>query len=422
MTTKRILLTAALAAVATGAILATWKPKWSIARETVLLHTTTRTGDLSIDLVENGILEAESATHIAAPGSNSERKLIELVPEGTLVAKGDVLARFDTAILEESLTTLRDSGLQERRTDAELEARIRIADLEVAKQTAVENTRLAELTFRSMTYNARLERAAAEARLANAKNEIKVAENRLAQEENRRDVQLRQLDKLIDENKSKIESTLADIESFTVRSPGDGIVVYPLIKVGGIGRKIQTGDQLFKGQVFLVIPNLYRMTAVLDVPEEEIRRLKSGLPATVMPEAFPDHAFAGRVGSIAPLAHVRDNNPFIKAFATTVRIDVCDLERLRPGMNARVSIRLAEYKNANLLPVAFVESGAKGDFIYVETPSGIEARHVRIIDAGRDEVVLDAAVEERVFMPGTALRARLANPSKPFSEEKWSPQ
>lgn len=419
---KRLLLTATLAVAPLILLLAIWKNPLPGKGSQVLYYTTARTGDLSIDLVENGTLEAESATHIAAPGSNADRKLIELVPEGTLVAKGDVLARFDTALLEESLSTLRDSGLRERRTDAELESDILIADLEVAKQTAIENARLAELTFRSMTYNARLERDAAEARLANARNEIKVAENRLAQEENRRDVQLRQLDKLIEDNNRKIDNTLADIESFTIRSPGDGIVVYPPIKVGGITRKVQTGDQLFKGQVFLVIPNLYRMTAVLDIPEEEIRRVRTGLPATVVPEAFPDHSFAGEVTSIAPLAHVRDNNPFIKAFAATVRIDARDLERLRPGMNARVAIRLADHKGATLLPVPFVESRPEGDFIHVAKGSEIETRPVRVLDAGRDEAVLDSPVEGRVFLPGAPLRARLANRETSFTEEEWSPQ
>jgi multidrug efflux pump subunit AcrA (membrane-fusion protein) len=189
-----------------------------------------------------------------------------------------------------------------------------------------------------------------------------------------------------------------------------------------VTRKVQTGDQLFKGQVFLVIPNLFRMTAVLDIPEEEIRRVHPGLPTTVIPEAFPDHSFRGEVASIAPLAHVRDNNPFIKAFAVTVRIEERDLERLRPGINARVSIRLSSHKNATLLPVPFVESGEGGHVIHVGTASGIETREVRVLDAGRDDVVLDEPVEGPVFLPGTALRSQLANPGKKLPRVEWSPK
>jgi multidrug resistance efflux pump len=397
-----------------------WKPG-SSGPALELLITSPRTADIDIELVENGTLEAESATHIAAPGSNVDRKLIEVVEEGTLVSKGNLLAKFDTARLEESLAALRESGLEARRTDAELEARIRLADLEVARQTSIENARLAELTYRSMTYNAKLERDAAETRLNNAKNEIKVASNRVAQEENRRDVQLRQIDQLIADNNRKIEQTLADIESFTIHAPQEGIVVYPPIRISGLTRKVQVGDQLFKGQVFLIIPNLYKMTVVLDVPEEDIRRIKPGLPTRVVPDAFPDSTFSGEVASIAPLAHVRDNNPFIKAFRLVVRIHDCDLERLRPGMNARVTILLSSHKAAHIVPVPFLQHRDGADFVWVEKNGKIESQTLQVFNAGRRDAIVDTALEGRIVLPDAALRDYLSRPSSSVRWKEWSP-
>ncbi len=375
--------------------------------------------DVVIELVENGMLEAETATHIAAPNVNQERKLTDLIPEGTIVKKGDVLAKFDTAKLEELLENLERSGLQARRKDIEMEEEIKIADLNAAHQTAIENAKLAELTFKSMAYAAKLDRDAAEARLNNSKNEIKVAANRVKQEENRRDVQLRQADDLIAENDRKIEETKQAIQDFTVTAPEDGIVVYPLIKVSGLTRKAQIGDQLYKAQIFLIIPNLFKMTAQLEIAEEDIRRVKIGQEAGIVLEAFKDAQFTGDVYNIAPLAHVKENNEFIKVFTVGIRVKERDLERLRPGMNARVTLRLAAYEKAWTLPVNSVISEEGATFVYVEKDGAIRTAPVDVVDSGKDFAVVSKPPEGRVIVADAALREYLSDPNRASRKIQW---
>ncbi len=375
--------------------------------------------DVVIELVENGMLEAETATHIAAPNVNQERKLTDLIPEGTIVKKGDVLAKFDTAKLEELLENLERSGLHSRRKDIEMEEEIKIADLNAAHQTAIENAKLAELTFKSMAYAAKLDRDAAEARLNNSKNEIKVAANRVKQEENRRDVQLRQADDLIAENDRKIEETKQAIQDFTVTAPEDGIVVYPLIKVSGLTRKAQIGDQLYKAQIFLIIPNLFKMTAQLEVAEEDIRRVKIGQEAGIILEAFKDAQFTGDVYNIAPLAHVKENNEFIKVFTVGIRVKERDLERLRPGMNARVTLRLAAHEKAWTLPLNAVISEDGATVVYVEKDGAIRTAPVEVVDSGKDFAVVSKPPEGRVIVADAALREYLSDPGRASRKIQW---
>ncbi|PAW78174.1 MAG: hypothetical protein B9S32_08240 [Verrucomicrobia bacterium Tous-C9LFEB] len=384
-----------------------------------LRWTESTAGDLTVDLADNGVLEAETAINIAAPNVNYERKLIDLVPEGTIVKKNDVLAKFDTAQLEEKLEQLKHSGLGAEMQDAKIAADIRLADLKAALQTSKENAKLAELQFKTMAYSAQLERDAAQARLNNARNDIKVAENRIKQEENRRDVQIRQIQERIDQNKEKITEVEDAIKAFTVTAPEDGIVVYPVIKVSGLSRKVQTGDMLYKSQIFIIIPNLFKMTAQLEVSEEEIRKVKMGQKAELIVEAFKNSKFTGEVYRVDPLAHVKENNEFIKVFTVGVRIKERDIDKLRPGMNARVTILIAQYKKVPLLPVAAVVRDGDRSAAYVVRGEKIVLEPVEVLDMGRDQTVLKKAVEGRVIIPDAAMRTYLNTPGATLRDVKW---
>ena len=66
-------------------------------------------GDLYIDLVETGDIEAVSQVDIRAPMMwGASLKVIDLVPEGTRVKKGDFLLQFDVSDLQDNLKLRQD--------------------------------------------------------------------------------------------------------------------------------------------------------------------------------------------------------------------------------------------------------------------------------------------------------------------------
>jgi HlyD family secretion protein len=94
----------------------------SALKDAALLGTVKR-GPLKISVTEKGLFEPTSVTHIMVGdittpywelrqemGISMERlKIIKLVPEGTRVKKGDVLAQFDAAPLEEQIKKLEEN-------------------------------------------------------------------------------------------------------------------------------------------------------------------------------------------------------------------------------------------------------------------------------------------------------------------------
>jgi HlyD family secretion protein len=375
--------------------------------------------DITIDVSASGDLESEDAVNIAAPDIKYAKKITYLIPEGSIVKEHDVLATFDTLQLEDQLESLLRAGLYAQLRDAEISRAIAIDDRKAELASKRENEKIARLTHESMQYAPELEQKKAEIQLNQAVANVALAENRLKQEEQKWVIKLRQIHDLIEANEKRIEEVRASIDAMTIRAASKGLVVYPKTRVMGTTRKVQLGDPLYKGQRFIVIPNLFKMTAQVEVAEEEIRRVRLGQKTSVYLEAFKDAEFTGEVYRIDRLAHVKENNAFIKVFTVSIRINEQDLERLRPGMNARVRIETDHYAQAISLPLKALYSDSEGDWVYVRGADGPDKVAVNLIDANDEWAAISEPVEGAVILNDQAFKKWLRDPARADADLRW---
>ncbi len=117
------------------------------------------------------------------------------------------------------------------------------------------------------------------------------------------------------------------LENLDIRSPIDGwVVVGDLDKAQGAA--VELGQTLFE------IAPLEKMVAEVEVPEDEIRFVASGMPADLKLNSFPFRSFAGNVSKVNLRAEVRDEE---SVFVAEVQIDNAD-RLLKPGMAGRAKI------------------------------------------------------------------------------------
>jgi RND family efflux transporter MFP subunit len=135
-----------------------------------------------------------------------------------------------------------------------------------------------------------------------------------------------------------------------IRSPVTGFVGQRFLDVGGFASTNQP--------VFSVVDiRLVRMIA--NLVERDVKRVQAGTPAVVGVDAFPGETFTGRVGRVAPV------------FDPQTRTAQMEIEvpnptgRLKPGMYARVDLRVAERPNALTVPrnAMVDQSGTRGVFV-----------------------------------------------------------
>jgi|GEM_PF-1811435 len=362
-------------------------------------------GDVDVFLQASGVLDSSSSININAPRTRYQRKLVTIIEEGTVVRKGDTLATFDTSQMDEKLEVLEYSGLHAKYRDTEMSFQISVNERIATHKSKIENEKISKITYESMEFAPDMERKKALIRLNQATAEVKIAENRIRQEEQRRDIQLRNIQDQIDQNNRDIEKLKEDIASFTVKSPVDGIVVYPKIKIAGAERKVQIGDSLYWDQLFLTIPNLFEMIARVEVDEKDVRKIKEGLSATIVLEAFKDDVFTGDISKIERLAQIKSNNPFIKIFNVEIKIKERDIEKLRPGMNVRSSIKTNSFKDVFTIPLDFVLRDAGRFYIYSANNATISREEIELADSTDKLAILMKKPVGRPLKPDAAAAA-----------------
>ncbi|MBL8851887.1 MAG: hypothetical protein JNG89_19600 [Planctomycetaceae bacterium] len=180
----------------------------------------------------------------------------------------------------------------------------------------------------------------------------------------------------------------------TVVAPAAGMVVYAndnRSRWGSSEPDIYEGAVVRDRQSILRLPDLKSMQVKTTVHESKVDQIRAGMPARVVIQGRP---FTGHVVS---MANQPESQSFmsanVKEYATLVAIDGSPTG-LRPGMTAEVTILIAEVKSAVTLPVTAVVEKRDGYYGYVQTPTGIEERKLKIGLTNDTYLVVEDGVKE----------------------------
>ena len=358
-----------------------------------------------------GELEARRVERVAV-GIQGSAVLAELVPEGTHVEVGDLLARFDASQIEQDLARQENEWVRARQeldslekaelplelldmeskrleARAELEAEERF--LESARglcerglmsegEVNQQERKVAGLKARGEQMETRVEltrKHVHEARLAKARAALEAAERQ-------RDFTARQL-------------ALCE-----VRAPVAGVTTLVPLPVGGEYRPVHVGDTLFRNQVFLCLPDPSDHVVRGYVGETELPWVKTGNAVVAVPAAYPGVRLSGRVESVGGMSQTRPGEPvWRKYFPVQIALEPIS-EPMPIGISVRAEILAGESDQALWLPREAVEW--RGDQAWVRKKLGKEsveelAVQTGLADAARLEITAGLAEGDIVELP-----------------------
>ncbi|HKN46495.1 MAG TPA: HlyD family efflux transporter periplasmic adaptor subunit [Candidatus Polarisedimenticolia bacterium] len=356
---------------------------------------TVKRQDLVQTVEMEGELQAVRSTEIGVPPvQNAEFKIAFLIPEGTVVKKGQPVLGFDTEALQRQLVE-KQAEFQEaaKKVDQkEIDLGLKLLDVEQRSAQAVAELGKAKLKAevpaevqqRIELEKARLDHQGRERDLENLQAEKRVTQTL-------GDSELRSLRNQRDRAKGRVEELQAAIEKMTVKAPHDGIVVY---RTNWQDQKKKVGDSMWFGETALAIPDLSEMRAEGFVDEAEGGAVAAGQPVTLRLEARPDLDIQGRVRAVGRTVRRRSWRTPLKVYKVDVALTRTDPTLMRPSMRFRGEAETGRTAGLLVMPREVVFLRDAGPVVWVRRAFRWTERPVRLGRSNRRQVEVSSGLRE----------------------------
>lgn len=338
-------------------------------------------------VVAEGYLKAVHATAISAPTESGQPQRIGwLAAEGSPVAAGDVIVRFDPTELERNLL--------------DGEADRAIAEHEIARSRQENDAKIGNLTLDAEI--AEQERRQAERfaskdaqifsrqQILDAEIDQDLAEHKATAARRRGDATARQAQAQIDllgiqRNKAdlKIRQARQGLDALVVRAPHAGFLS---LERNWQGDSLKTGDQVWPGQKLGEIPDPSTVEALVFVLEADAGGLVPALEAKFVVEAHPGRDYAARVTRVEALAKPRRWNVPVQYFEAALTAEGADPTVMKPGQRVRAEIVLERIPSALVVPPQAVVAVDGAEVCYRREGSRFVPVAVKVGSRGWDRV------------------------------------
>ncbi|HLK50106.1 MAG TPA: efflux RND transporter periplasmic adaptor subunit [Bryobacteraceae bacterium] len=367
-----------------------------------------RRGDFVISVRTRGELASSHSIVLAAPQVPNLR-LVKLVQPGKIVHKGDIVAAFDTAQIENAII---------QRTTNVSSADSQIVQLKATQKMDDEADSMQRMASTYDVERARLDASKAEvlSKIDGEKNRITVTVTEGA---------LNRLDAIINahqtahvadltrlsQNKDKAVRDLNQVQEYLtkmeIRAPADGMVnILPNFRVNGqFGQTppaFKEGDDVWTGAPIAEMPDLSQMYVDLKMDEVDRGKLRLGQVVRVRIDAIPDREFNAELNWISPIAALvfkgasGNGRPGIAAEKTfPARAQLKNLDaRLRPGMSATAEVTIEKQPAVLMIPARASVTKDGKPAVYVQNGDRFSVRYIQVGKRNDDDMVVTSGLKE----------------------------
>jgi multidrug efflux pump subunit AcrA (membrane-fusion protein) len=339
---------------------------------------------------------------LSAPMSGgSDLLILKLARNGSNVEPGDVVVQFDTTNqqrqLEQKMSELKQAESEIDRTLVEERRRVQAA------QTALEQARSAaeraKLDLEGADLRPRVEAQHFAIKHADALEVVREAERKLESERASTAADVASARQKRGKASVDVKETERTISGMTLKAPGRGpLTILPNRRAANAfaqsAPEFRTGDRAFFGAQIAELPDLSSIQMTCRIDEVDRARVETGRATLIRVDALPDRELKGAVKDISMMAR-----PDFTTFPPTRNFDlvvsVTDNDpRLRSGMSATARVEMARLNNVIVVPSAAIFQRGGAPVAYVLTNGAFEARSVKVLRRGRDQVAIADGLRE----------------------------
>src|SRR5918996_3672802 len=356
-----------------------------------------RRGPFTVTVTTSGELRAPKFVQITGPANAQQAgayqmKIASIVPEGTVVKQGDVVAELDRSTIA---TKLSDVQLALQKAEAQYEQAMLDSTLTLSgaresirtMELGLEEKRLAkeQAVYEAPTVErqAEIDYEKAERALAQAKVDYKTKTEQAQ-------AKMREVGADLGRQRNTLKVVQEVMAGFTIRAPASGMVIY--VREWN-GRKRTTGSQVYAWDpTVATLPDLTQMESVAYVNEIDVRKIAAGQAVVVTLDADPSKRLPGAVTSVANVGEQRPNAD-AKVFEVKITLTQADTT-LRPGMTTGNAIDTWTTADALFIPMEAVGGSDGVTFAYTVAGGRVVRQEIVTGVMSEDEVVVVRGLEE----------------------------
>ena len=391
-------------------------------------------------VLEQGEVESSNNVEIRCQvrsrnqGGDRSTSIIEVIPEGTVVAEGDWLITFDSSALEQEHSQQR---IMVNTSEALMIQAKALYDTAVIAKTeylegtynelrktilnevflAEEELKKAELAYASIQrlvargLLTELQQEGEKFKVDAAQNALDLAKQKLQVLGNyTKPKMLVQLESDIrssevtfkneeDSHKTELDKLKEfedQIEACKVHAPQSGQVVYANVRSSRSGSEfvVEAGAAVKERQVILRLPDPQNMQVKAKINEARVNLVRVGMPVSIRIDAFGDESLQGEVTKVNKYAEPGSWwSSSTKQYATLIRI-IAPPPEIRVGLTAEVQIHVEHEGDAMQLPVQTVYERGGKTFCLVQNGEEYDTREVFINSTNQKVVAVDETRSE----------------------------
>tara|TARA_R110002049_G_scaffold293156_4_gene478028 strand:- start:9373 stop:10614 length:1242 start_codon:yes stop_codon:yes gene_type:complete len=364
--------------------------------EDVAITTSVVKDDFLNEVIISGEAQSTSSQNIDGPSEMRnynlyDVKIQDLIPEGTIVKKGDYVGKLDQSgvngkIIDERLNL---ETAQSQYTQQQLDTTLSLKQERTAIKDLLFNIQEDELELKQSVYEPPATIRKLEINIERSKRDLKEKKEDYSIIERKAIAKMVGVANQVSKTQKRLDELIELQKSFTIYSDADGMITY--LKRGSSKRQTGSGISPWDPTI-ATLPDLTKMESKTYSNEVDIRKIKEDLPVTVGFDAFPNITLKGKVTSVANVGENKSGSD-IKLFQVLVNLEEIN-DNIRPGMTTSNRILIHKEENVLMLPLEAIFTKDSISYVYSKSGFSITKKQVELGNSNVDKVIIKEGVEE----------------------------
>ena len=349
-----------------------------------------------------GEIQSEKAVFINIPDIITDRKLEfweiqikDLIPEGSIVKKGDYVALLDQGRIKQ-LKEVNEELLKRwifNYNDSKIDSAVDLAQMRNGLEQFVFDVNSLKIEMEQSVYESPAFQRKAKMAYERGLRQLdaKIRAYRMTQKTLK--IQVMREEKFVNDYTEKDMKYQLAFDQAKIFAPQDGMLIYGRTFGRGGSRKLTIGSNVSsQNPIIATLPDLSVLVSETYVEEIYIAKVKVGDSARVHIDALRKQVIVGVISNISNVG--QEMNGFeSKVFKVNIRI-ASDNKRIKPAMTTNNEIIISREQNVLVIPRTALFNEDTKQFVYLKEFSGVSVRYVEIENQNEKFAIIKSGLKE----------------------------